>query len=105
MDSPNNSSANRQRRSWARRYIRPGFFITASMIGFVIFLSDNSLMGTYQHECEIDRLKAEIKENNDTLQYYKALNRSLETNPETMERIVRENYHMQRPNEDVYLFD
>ena len=37
------------------------------------------------------------------MQYYRRLNASLDTDPETLERIVREHYHMQRVNEDVYV--
>lgn len=91
--------------AWLRRYIRPGFVLTASVIVFVLFFNDNSLITTYEHEQEIDRLRAEIKECRDTLLYYEALNRALDTDVEAMERIVREHYHMQRPTEDVYVFE
>lgn len=91
--------------AWIKRYVRPSFIITAAIITFVLFFNDNSLLNTYEHEREIDRLKAEIKECNDTLRYYQALNRALDTDVETMERIVRERYHMQRPSEDVYIFE
>ena len=37
--------------------------------------------------------------------YYLRLNRSLDTDPQSLERIVREKYHMQRPNEDVYIIE
>ncbi|MDE5627916.1 MAG: septum formation initiator family protein, partial [Candidatus Amulumruptor sp.] len=75
------------------------------IIAFVLFFNDNSLLTTYEHEQEINRLRTEIKENRDTLRYYEALNRALDTDIETMERIVRERYHMQRPTEDVYVFE
>ncbi len=91
--------------AWIRRYVRPSFVITAAIIAFVLFFNDNSILTTYEHEREIDRLKAEIKECNDTLRYYQALNRALDTDVETMERIVRERYHMQRPSEDIYIFE
>ena len=39
------------------------------------------------------------------MQYYHRLNASLSTDPRELERIVREQYHMQRPNEDVYIFE
>ena len=91
--------------AWLRRYIRPGFVVTAAVIMVVLFFNDNSLLTTYEHDKEIDRLRAEIKECRDTLLHYEALNRSLDTDVETMERIVRERYHMQRPTEDVYVFE
>lgn len=91
--------------AWIKRYIRPGFVVTAAVIAFVLFFNDNSLVVTYEHEQEINRLRAEIKENRDTLLYYETLSRALETDVETMERIVRERYHMQRPTEDVFVFE
>jgi len=91
--------------AWVRRYIRPGFFVTAAVIAFVLFFNDNSLVTTYEYEQEIDLLRAQIKECRDTLAYYESLNRALDTDIETMERIVRERYHMQRPSEDVYVFE
>lgn len=90
---------------WCRRYIRPGFVATAALVVFVLFFNDNSILNTYEHEKEIDRLRTEIRQNRDTLLYYEALNRRLDTDPETMERIVREQYHMDRPGEDVFVFE
>lgn len=89
--------------AWFRRYIRPGFVATAAVIAFVLFFNDNSLVVTYEHEQEINRLRAEIKENRDTLLYYEAMSRALDTDLETMERIVRERYHMQRASEDIFI--
>ncbi len=54
---------------------------------------------------EADRLRAQIIECNDSITYYENLNRLLRTDPETMERIVREQYHMQRQNEDIYIVE
>lgn len=91
--------------AWCRRYIRPGFVATAALVVFVLFFNDNSILNTYEHEIEIERLRAEIQQNKDTLMYYEALNRRLDTDIETMERIVREQYHMDRPGEDVFVFE
>lgn len=101
MKPNNNHGAAR----WCRRYIRPGFVATAALVVFVLFFNDNSILNTYEHEVEIEQLRTEIKQNRDTLLYYQALNRSLDTDPETMERIVREQYHMNKPGEDVFVFE
>lgn len=90
---------------WCRRYISLTLLIVAAAVIFVVFLNDNSVMRTYELESEIERLKAEIQEYRDTLNHYQQLNTSLETDAQTMERIVREQYHMQRPGEDVYLVE
>ncbi len=60
-------------------------------------------MHSFELNQRINELELEISENEDTLQYYRQLNRALNTDAETMEKIVRENYHMQRPTEDVYI--
>ena len=46
-----------------------------------------------------------ISEYEDTLLHYQRLNAKLDTDPAELEKIVREHYHMQRPSEDVYIFD
>lgn len=89
--------------AWCRRYISVTFIIVLAFVGFVLFFNENSVMRSFELNQRINELELEIQDNRDTLIYYQNLNRALNTDPETMERIVRENYHMQRPNEDVYI--
>lgn len=91
--------------TWSRRYITLPLLIAVAYIVFVLFFNENSYFKSVEYQGEIDRLEAEIKENNDSMAHYRALNASLTANPEELERIVREEYHMQRPNEDVYVFE
>lgn len=91
--------------AWCRRYMSLTLLCAVAVASFVMFFNDNSVMRTYDDEREIDRLQALIKQEEDTLAYYRRLNASLDTDRETMERIVREQHHMQHPNEDVYLFE
>lgn len=90
---------------WCKRYITVPLVIAVSYIVFVLFFNENSYFKSVEYQNKIDLLEAEIKVNNDTMQYYRTLNRSLAADPQAMERIVREEYHMQRPNEDVYIFE
>lgn len=90
---------------WCHRYISGMLLAVVAFVLFVLFFNDNSIMKSYEYSQEIERLKAEIKANEDSITHYVNLNKSLETDPETMERIVRERYHMQRQGEDVYVFD
>ena len=46
-----------------------------------------------------------IKQNEDSARIYDAKVRELNTDHETLERIVREQYGMKRVNEDVYVTD
>lgn len=90
---------------WSRRYITLPLIIAVAYIVFVLFFNENSYFKSVEYQAEIDRLEAEIKENNDSMNYYRRLNASLTASSEELERIVREQYHMQRPNEDVYVFE
>lgn len=90
---------------WMRRYLSLPLFVAVVFVVFVLFFNDNSYSHSAELQTEIDQLRAEIKENTDTMNHYLRLNRKLDTDPATLERIVRENYHMQRVNEDVYLID
>lgn len=91
--------------NWCRSYVTITFLGVVAFIIFLTFFTDNSLMKRLEYEREISRMKEEIKQNTDTLHHYEILNSNLTTDREEMERIVRERYHMQRANEDVYLFE
>ena len=90
---------------WCQRYIRLPFLITATAIVCLYFFNDNSALTYYESQLRIAALKAEIKENTDTLEHYRALTRDLDRDRESIERIVRERYHMRRANEDVYTYE
>lgn len=90
---------------WSRRYITLPLLIAVAYIVFVLFFNENSYFKSMEYQEEIDRLEAEIKANTDTMLYYHQLNASLSSDPAELERIVREQYHMQRPGEDVYIFE
>ncbi|WP_295730510.1 hypothetical protein [uncultured Muribaculum sp.] len=90
---------------WCRRYISVTFLILIAFIAIVLFFNDNSFVKSVEYTTRISELREEIRANEDTLRHYRRLNHALDTDPETMERIVRENYHMQRENEDVYIVE
>ncbi|MDE5838075.1 MAG: septum formation initiator family protein [Paramuribaculum sp.] len=90
---------------WGRRYIRIGFVLMVGVLAYIMLFSDNSVIDNYRYQMEIDKLRTEIKECTDSIVYYENLNRRLRTDPATMERIVREQYHMQRTNEDIYIVE
>ncbi len=90
---------------WSRRYISLPLLIAVAYMVFIIAFNDNSYFKSVEYQAEIDRLHAEIKENTDTMLHYQRLNAELSVNPEALERIVREQYRMQRPGEDVYVFE
>lgn len=91
--------------NWCRRYLSLTLLASLVVGALVLFFNENSLIRTVGQEQRIDELQTRIDDATDTLEYYRSLNRSLNTDKETMERIVREQYHMQHPDEDVYLFE
>ena len=91
--------------NWCRRYLSFTLLAALIVLSIVLFFNENSLISTIDQEQRIDELKAQIEDATDTLTYYRGLNRSLNNDRETMERIVREQHHMQHPDEDVYIFE
>lgn len=79
--------------------------LAVGFIVFVLFFNENSYSKSLEYQEAIDALRAEIKDNVDTMEYYRGLNERLDTDPGTLERVVREEYHFQRSHEDVYVFE
>lgn len=104
---PNHTPYSRKQgfKAWCRRYISFPLIGIVVVMSFILFMTDNSVFDTYAYECEIEQLKTELREHRDTLEYYNDLNRRLDTDPATMEQIVREHFHMRRPNEDVFIIE
>ncbi|MCX4331286.1 MAG: septum formation initiator family protein [Muribaculaceae bacterium] len=90
---------------WLKRYVSLSLLVVMGFIVFVLFFNDNSVTRSYEYAAQIRELEREIAQYEDTLQHYQELNRRLDSDPQELERIVREHYHMQRPSEDVYIFD
>lgn len=91
--------------NWIKRYFSLPLLAVLAFVTYVLFFNDNSMQKSMEYAAEIRKLEHKIVMCEDTLQHYDALNRRLNTSPEELERIVREQYHMQRPSEDVYIFD
>lgn len=88
---------------WCRRYISASLLVAIGIIVYILFYSDNSVSETYMYDRQIDSLKLAIRTASDSLDYYRALDQRLDTDPQAMEQVVRENYHMQKPDEDVFV--
>lgn len=88
---------------WCKRYVSFTLIVAVGVMAYLLFFTDTSIPETYRYDREVQRLKAEIKAETDTLEYYRELNRRIASDPVTLERVAREQYHMQRPQEDVYV--
>lgn len=91
--------------SWLRRYVKLPFVLFVGYLVFVLFFNEYSIARSIELDHTIDSLKREIKIYQDTALKYIRLNEQLNKNPEEMERVVREQHHMNRVNEDVYIFE
>lgn len=90
-------------KSWLRRYVSIPAVIVICVIVYLTFFGDNSIVQRLEYEQSIDSISALLAAEEDSLQYYRDLNNRLSTDPELMEQVVREQYNMNRPNEDVFL--
>lgn len=90
---------------WCRRYFSFTLLAVVAFVVFMLFFNEYSVMKTMEYKREIEELKAQIKLNRDSTEYYREQNARLRTDPATMEKIVREQYHMQRADEDVYIIE
>lgn len=70
----------------------------------LLFLNDEtSLALNMKYEKEINRLTLEIKECKDSATYYRNQRDAILHNPDNLEHIARERFHMQKPDEDVFI--
>ncbi len=90
---------------WCRRFLSVSAILIIGVVIYIVFIQENSVTRIYHNQTVIDSLQMEIARCNDTLAKYKELNRRLDCGDGlTIERIVREQYDMSLPNEDVYVF-
>ena len=91
--------------NWLRRYIKLPFVLILGYLAFVLFFNEYSIAKSIELDHTIDSLKREIKVYRDTANKYILLNEQLNKDPQEMERVVREQHHMNHTNEDVYIFE
>lgn len=89
---------------WVRRKSQFALIALGLLIFLLLFINeDASLKLNYEFQEKINELKAGIKENEDSAAWYRARREALSVGTEELEHIAREEYHMQRPTEDVYI--
>lgn len=89
---------------WMRRKSHFTLFVVGSVIVLVLFFNeDTSMKLNLQYQDQIKELKTQIKECNDSAEWYRSRREALYIDRENLEHVVREQYHLQRPTEDVYL--
>lgn len=81
----------------------PLLLIGSVVILLLFFNEETSVSLNSKYDAEIRNLNAEIRSNRDSAEYYRAKRNAILSGTHDLETIAREQYHMQRPTEDVYI--
>ncbi len=92
-----------KRPKWIPVWLSLPLVIVIAFLVWMLVASDNNFVKTHALKEEINSLKAEIKDKQDSALYYEEKVNELNTDPETLERIAREQYGMRQENEEVYI--
>ena len=76
-----------------------------AILVYIVFFGERSVTQRIEYQRQIDSLSAEVAVVQDSVDYYRELNRRLASEPEAMERVVREQYNMKREHEDVFVLE
>ena len=96
---------NFQRPKWIPRWLNIPLLIFIGFVVVLLFFGDNNYMRISKYRSQINELKSQIKNNEDSEAMYEAKINELNTDNESLERLVREKYGMKRVNEEVFITD
>lgn len=78
--------------------------ILTTFIVWMLFFDENSYLTHREFNKEIDKLNSEKEYYNEQIKRDKALIEKLK-NKEELEKFAREEYHMKKDNEDIYIIE
>lgn len=100
------SSFSKKATYWFKRCANiPLLLIGVFCVGILLLNDDASFSQSVEFEKEIMRLKQEIRECKDSAEYYRSRRLAIEHGGDALEYLAREQYHMKRPSEDVFLLE
>lgn len=89
---------------WLRRRSHLAVLSIGTLVIVLLFLNeDASWQNNMEYQQKIKALNEEIKINRDSAEYYRCQRDKLLTGTEELEQIAREEYHMQKPTEDIFI--
>ena len=89
---------------WFRRKsFLPLLSIATLVVMLLFFNEDVSISLNMQYDRQINELAEQISSCRDSAEYFKRQREAILHENSDLERIARENFHMQRPTEDVYI--
>ncbi len=78
--------------------------IVAFFIVWMVFFDENSIVNHFEFNKEINKLNTEKEYYQNEIKQDKELIKKLE-NKEELEKFAREEYHMKKKNEEIYLIE
>ncbi len=87
------------------RWVNIPLLVFITFVLLLIFVGDNSFVRSTEYRTQINDLKSQIKNLEDSASMYEAKVNELNTDNESLEHLVREKYGMKRINEEVYITD
>lgn len=94
-----------KRPKWIPRWVNIPLLIFIAFVVVLVFFGENSFVRSSKYRKQINELKSQIKNYEDSASAYEAKVNELNTDNESLERLVREKYGMKRVNEEVYITD
>ena len=94
-----------KRPKWLPEWLNLPALLFFAFIVMLLFFGDYKFTEVSKQNTEINKLNAQIKSKEDSALYYEKKFRELDTDPENLEKLAREQYGMKRTNEDVYETD
>lgn len=89
---------------WIRRRSHIALVLILGLVVLLLFFNeDTSYKLNMEYQEQINALQREIQECKDSAAYYKARREALLTGTNELEHLAREEYHMQKNSEDVYI--
>lgn len=89
---------------WVRRRSHIALFLILGMVVLLLFFNEEtSYKLNMEYQEQINALQREIKICEDSAAYYRARREALVTGTDDLEHIAREEYHMQKATEDVFV--
>ena len=78
-----------KRPKWIPLWLSLPFVIFIAFIAMLLFFGDNNYMQINEQKKEIDKLNAQIKQQEDSAKYYEQKTQELNTDKETLEKLAR----------------
>ena len=89
---------------WVRRRSHIPVLVIGTLVVLLLFFNEEtSFKLNMEYQTRINELHQAIELNEDSAAYYRARREAIENGKADLEHIAREQFHRQRPTEDVFI--